>query len=105
MPLENLQHMAELLVAAASGFGGAWARERYRRPKVATEQPPSRREMIELTARLALVERKADQHEWEIAQTKLESKELSNTLDTLVAGMQEARETLARIEGRLEERA
>jgi len=105
MPLENLTHIGELIVAAAGGFGGSWARERYRRPKVAADPPPSRREMAELITRVAAVERKSDQHEWEIVQTKAKNEELAGTLETLVAGMQEARETLARIEGRLEQRA
>lgn len=105
MQLDNVQHMAELVIAAAGGFGGAWARERYKRPKVSAEPPPSRREMSDLSVRVSAVERRTDVNEWDIRQSKADHKELSDTLKALVTGMQEAKVSLARIEERLEERA
>lgn len=105
MPLENLQHWGELAVAAVSGFGGAWARERYRKPKAAAEAVVSRKELSDVSARLFAIERRADASEWDIRQMKSDHDGLSGTLKELGVGLQEVNVKLARIEALLEDRA
>lgn len=97
----DIKHAIEIVGAAVSGFGGAWAREKYRRPKAGVEPIPSRREMEQLATRVATVERRADTFEWDIRQIKTEKTELATKLDTLVTGMQAVQVTLARLGERL----
>lgn len=104
--LPSLQHYMELAVAAASGFGGAWARERYRKPKgAATEPLATRKEMSDLSVRVSAIEQRTAVNEWDIRQSKTDVNGLAATLREVVAGMQEVQVTLARIEERLEDRS